>query len=162
MGKVRDYEGLWFAVPLKSGRVATGLVARSNPKGVLLGYFFGPALDKVPEIADVSDLAPDAAVLVSKFGYLGLKSGRWPVIGNADNWGRDRWSMPAFVRKEEITDRTLLVFYDDDDPNKWLRDEVVDPTGVPPRTPRDGLLGDRAVEIVLSNRLDDNVGESNS
>lgn len=42
----RNYrEGSRFAVPLRQGGYAVGLVARVNPRGVLLGYFFGPRHD---------------------------------------------------------------------------------------------------------------------
>ena len=41
MPKASYREGDWFAVPLRDGGYAAGLIARANPKGVLLGYFFG-------------------------------------------------------------------------------------------------------------------------
>jgi len=39
-------EGDWFAVPLRGGGFAAGVIARAMPRkeGVLLGYFFGPRL----------------------------------------------------------------------------------------------------------------------
>ena len=61
-------EGDWFAVPLREGGFAAGVVARANPKAVLLGYFFGPRRAAVPSVEEVSRLRPDDAVLVGKFG----------------------------------------------------------------------------------------------
>lgn len=39
MAKINDREGDWFAVPLRKGGYAVGLIAHANPDGVLLGYF---------------------------------------------------------------------------------------------------------------------------
>lgn len=51
-------EGDWLGVPLREGGYAVGLVARANPDGVLLGYFFGPRRMEVPMLGDVKNLVP--------------------------------------------------------------------------------------------------------
>ena len=72
MVKYTYAEGDWFAVPLRTNSFALGIIARANPEGVLLGYFFGPARDEQPELVEAAGLAPDHAVLVAKFGHLDL------------------------------------------------------------------------------------------
>jgi hypothetical protein len=146
-GKYR--EGDWFAVPLGDGGYATGLVARENPEGVLLGYFSGPRRSQLPTLADIMTLEPNSAVLVGKFGHLGLKQGKWPILGRLDSWNRLHWPMPVFVRYEELTGRSFSVVYDDDDPTRLLREEQRRP-GVAEHGPKDGLMGAGFVEKVLS------------
>ncbi|WP_198152979.1 Imm26 family immunity protein [Pseudofrankia sp. DC12] len=133
-------EGDWFAVPLREGGYAIGIVARANRDGVLLGYFFGPRRDAVPTLADVQGLLPGDAALVGKFGHLGLKQGKWLVLGRLDGWHRDLWPMPALVRYEELSGRSFKVFYDDDDPNRLIREEEILP-GAAEQGPKDGLMG---------------------
>ena len=74
-------EGLWFAVPLRTEEFGVGVIARCNPKGVLLGYFFGPKRPVPAGLEDVLQLRASDAVMIRKFGHLGLKGGTWPVIG---------------------------------------------------------------------------------
>lgn len=105
-------EGDWFAVPLREGSFAVGVVARANPKAALLGYFFGPRRSETPELEEVANLKPEDAVLVGTFGHLGLTQGKWPILGQLDGWDRWTWPMPAFVRYEELTGRYFHVFYD--------------------------------------------------
>ena len=142
-------EGDWFAVPLREGGFAIGLVARANRDGVLLGYFFGPRRDALPSLADAQGLVPADAVLVGKFGHLGLKQGKWPVLGQVEDWNRDAWPMPAFVRYEELTGQSFKVIYDGDDPNRLIREEEISP-GTAEQGPKDGLMGAGFVEKVLT------------
>jgi len=145
-------EGLWFAVPLRDSGFAVGVVARANPNGVLLGYFFGPRRVEPPTLDQVSGLTTDQALWVSKFGYLGLRNGLWPVLGRLDNWRREDWPMPEFVRYEELTGRSFRVIYDDLDPNKIVREVQVAP-GAAEQGPHDGSAGAGFVEIRLTNLL---------
>lgn len=149
MPKTNYREGDWFALPLREGGFGIGVVARTNPDGVLLGYFFGPRRDDVPSVDAVADLKPPDAVLVAMFGHLGLKKGTWPIIGRIDGWERVDWPMPPFVRYEELTGRSIKVLYDDNDPNRVIREEQVQP-GVAEQLPKDGLLGAGAVEKLLT------------
>ena len=152
MAKVNYREGDWFAVPLRDGAFGMGIVARANPKGALLGYFFGPRHADVPSLADVADLKPADAILVRKFGDLGLVQKEWPILGRLDGWDRTEWSMPVFVRYEELTGRSFRVFYDDDDPNKLVREEQVEP-GADEQGPKDGLMGAGFAEKALTSLL---------
>ena len=60
--------------------------------------------------------------------------------------------MPIFVRYEELTGRSFKVIYDDNDPNRLLREERVDP-GVAEQGPTDGLMGAGFVEKLLTGAL---------
>jgi hypothetical protein len=152
MAKVKYREGDWFAVPLQGGGFAVGLIARANPGGVLLGYFFGPRRSGVPAMSDVAGLRPDDAVLVRKFGHLGIAQGKWPLLGRADGWDRREWPTPVFIRYEELTGRSFRVIYDDDDPNKVLREELIAPGGAE-QGPKDGLMGAGFAEAALTQLL---------
>ena len=142
-------EGDWFVVPLRDSRFAVGLVARTNPEGVLVGYFFGPARQATPAITELSALTPTDAILVGRFGHLGLVQGKWPVLGRLPRWDRSIWPMPVFIRYEELSGRTFQVFYHDADPNKLLRELQV-PPGVAEQGPKDGLMGPGFVERTLT------------
>jgi hypothetical protein len=74
-------EGDWFAVPLRAGGFAAVIVARAMPgrEGVLLGYFFGPRRDRVPTLDELSALSASDAVLVERFGDLGILDGAGAV-----------------------------------------------------------------------------------
>ena len=151
MAKVNYREGDWFAVPLREGGYAVGVVARANPKAALLGYFFGPRRVDLPSLDDVADLKPDEAVLVGKFGHLGLTKGTWPILGRLEDWDRAEWSMPLFVRYEELTGLSFRVLYDDD-PNKLIREEQAAP-GEGEQGPKDGSMGEGFAEKVLTSLL---------
>jgi hypothetical protein len=60
--------------------------------------------------------------------------------------------MPPLVRYEELTGRTFRVIYDQDDPGKKVREELVSP-GTDEQGPKDGLAGAGFVEKVLTKRL---------
>ncbi len=152
-GRLKYAEGDWFAVPLRDHGFAVGLVARANPHGVLCGYFFGPRHDAVPDVEAVAGLHPLDALLVTKFGHLGLRSGKWPIMGQTD-WRRSDWPMPHFGRYEELTGRSWEVVYDNDDPNRVLSESQVS-DDVRDRLPDDGLGGAGWVEIRLTRLLND-------
>lgn len=145
-------EGDWFAVPLRDGGFAIGVVARANPGGVLLGYFFGPRRAEAPAMKDIEGLRSSDAVLVRKFGDLGLVQKKWPILGRLIGWDRREWPMPVFVRYEELTGRSFKVFYDDDDPNKLIREEQVSP-GEAEQGPKDGMMGAGFAEKALTTLL---------
>jgi hypothetical protein len=152
MAKKKYREGDWFAVPLRGGGFGTGLIARGNPGGVLLGYFFGPLRFEAPELKDLLSLRPSDAVLVRRFGHLGIVQGTWPLLGRLDDWDRTEWPTPVFLRYEELTGRSFMVFYDDDDPNKVVREEQAAPS-LAEQAPKDGLMGAGFAEAALTRLL---------
>jgi hypothetical protein len=73
-------------------------------------------------------------------------------LGADQDWDRAEWSMPVFVRYEELTGRSFRVFYNDDDPNKLIREERAAP-GEGKQGPKDGLMGAGFAEKVLTSLL---------
>ncbi len=60
--------------------------------------------------------------------------------------------MPPHIRNEELTGRSFHVWYDDDDPNQVVREELI-PPGQVAAEPRDGLRVHGYVENLLSRIL---------
>jgi hypothetical protein len=104
-------ESDWFAVPLRGGGYAAGIIARAMPRkeDVLLGYFFGPRRDTIPTLDELSARSASDAALVERFGDLGILDGTWPLVGHTDRWNRGAWPTPAFGRFEELTGRVREV-----------------------------------------------------
>ena len=147
-------EGDWFSVPLEDGTYAVGLVARCPQGGkVLLGYFFGPKRAELPGAEDVTKLTKEDAVLVARFGDLGLHNKEWSVVGRSERWDRDAWPMPVFARTESTdSSKAYLTSYADDDPNRALCESVCDAKEAG-CFPQDGVWGYGAIEMVLTDLL---------
>jgi hypothetical protein len=143
--------GTWFAVPLRNGGFATGVVARHSPDGVILVYLFGPKRPKVARLDQLEGLTKAIAIKVSIAGDLGLLEGRWPIIGKFPSWQDSEWPMPKFLRKDLLGATAWLVTYAENNPNHVVSEEPVpfETTGFE----RDVLSGAGAVEIVLTRLL---------
>ena len=103
-------EGTLFAVPLRHGGYAIGLVTRTSPQGkILLTYFFGPARKMVPEADELQNLRPQDALRVARVGDLSLIDKTWPIIGQLQSWKREEWAMLPFARREDITKKAWRV-----------------------------------------------------
>lgn len=143
-------EGDWIIVPLEEGGYAVGRIARSRPGGkVLLGYFFGPKLEKIPNESEINHLNPEDAIDITQFGDLGLIEGEWPVIGNSDEWDRSLWPMPSFIRVDVMSGKARKIEYSEDDLLYEIRDEPATPEEVK-KYPKDRVCGSGAVEIRLT------------
>ena len=146
-------EGDWFAVPLKSGGYAAGLVARASRKGrILLGYFFGPRRQEPPKVEDLLSLTSGDAVLADLFGDLSLIKEEWPVVGPTPGWDHSRWPMPVFGRVEEFGGRAWRVEVPDGDPAAEPKVTPLSPKEAR-RLPEHHLLGAGAVEEILEDLL---------
>jgi hypothetical protein len=143
-------EGTWFAVPLRTGGYALGVLARATGNGPAFGYFFGPRREVIPSISDVVTLGPQLAVLAANFGDLGLLEGKWPVLGQEAGWDRDRWPLPAFGRVDEVANKAWRVIYSD---NLEVVAEQPCPVSNARQLPKDGLSGYGAVEKRLTKLL---------
>lgn len=152
MARPRIHAGEWFAVPLKNGTWAGGLVASSSKNGVLAGYFFGPARTELPDLHDFIGAQPGEAILVARFTHLGLRNGSWPILGTLRDWNPEEWSPPGFIRHEELSGRTFRVHYDETDPAIPLRQEQVR-LGDVQGEPEDGSMGHIFVQQRLSRLL---------
>lgn len=144
-------EGTWFAVPLRQGGFAVGVVARATAEGkVILCYFFGPSRTSVPALPDVERFGPSDAVRVLRVGDLSLLQGEWPIIGNTASWKRLEWEIPPFVRRDDLSRKAWRVQYSDADPNSIEHEE---PEQYESTLERDAVLGAGAVELVLTKLL---------
>lgn len=142
--------GSYFAVPLRNGAFAVGVVARSNSSGIAFGYFFGPQLS-APHEAHPNELLPARAIYVGKFADLGIMSGEWPILGTVPGWIARDWPMPPLVRKDEAACRAWVSEYDDHS-FLCLRETEVDPNGIAGFI-ADGTMGYGAMEIRLTKLL---------
>lgn len=152
--KQQYVEGDWFVIPLEDGGFAIGLAARVNPKGGILGYFFGPRLVGAPRsLAELGEArGPHDALLVARLGDLGIVTGKWSVLGTLPGWNRNAWGPPDFGRHEELSGLSWRVRYDDEDPMKLL-EEIEIPAHEVSGLPEDGILGSGAVELLLTHML---------
>lgn len=160
MKKLTYQEGDIFAVPLRDRGFSLGVVARS-PKGgkVLLGYFFRERFPSVPKPSDLPVLVPQKAIKVVRFGDLSLMTGEWPVVAHQQNWDRDDWPMPKFIRRDPLRERARLITYADNDPNQEIAEEpcAVGTTGYE----ADGLWGAGYAEIMLTELLGNHTSGQN-
>jgi hypothetical protein len=150
-------EGTWFAVPLRSGGFGLGMVARlkaDSHGGVGIGFFFGPRFDELPQLRELEALRAHDALLVCRFGVLGLADQTWPILGVNPAWTREAWPAPTFGRTNPLSGRVYRIRYAEDDIQRVIAEEPVESSALA-EMPRDGLLGAGAVEIVLSKAIDE-------
>jgi Immunity protein 26 len=144
-------EGTWFAIPLRSKGFAVGVVARASPGGgVILAYFFKKVWDHPPQFEEVNGFKPDDAVRILRVGDLGFLDGTWPVLGRDPDWNRGSWTIPHFVRKDDISRKAWIVVYSDHDPN---RVESETRASYDVNLERDSMFGAGAAEIDLTRIL---------
>lgn len=152
MKKLPYSEGTWFAVPLRNGQFAVGLIARMASSGKIpLGYFFGPASTSLPTLNAISKYKPSDVAYRCMFGDLGLYKGTWPIIGKVANWDREQWPMPEFFRQPAGTNQSFKILYDPDDPGKEIAEIPIEK--VTTDLVQDGLAGSGYVGLVLSDIL---------
>lgn len=140
-------EGDWFALPLKEGGFALGLIARMNGP-ILFGYFFGPRRPTLPTLNDAAELEASGAIECKFFGDLDLLNREWKVLGPLPNWDRSRWPLSSFAHKDAVSGRYYVRTYDENtldflSERPATQDEV---SGLP----ADGLAGSGAVVSWIS------------
>ena len=113
-------EGQWFAVTLKGGGYALGIIVRGRyrTKGGL-GYFFGPVYSEAPLDVETERLEPSDAIYIGWFGDLHIIEGKWPLIEKASpSFDRSRWPIPTFAEADPMYPEKfgVLVKYDQEDP----------------------------------------------
>lgn len=145
--------GSWFAVPLKDGGFATGLVARMAPKGrIIVAYLFGPERAAVPPVGEMAILQPKDALRCLRIGDLGLVNGEWPILGELPDWKPEQWATPAFFGQDDLSGKVWRAVYPDSDPSQLPRREFVgakDIVGLE----RDALYGSGVVETLMTKAL---------
>ncbi len=149
MKKLKYQEGDWFSIPLTNRRYARGIVARTGPRRrIVFGYFFGPALRKVPTVDEIESYTPSDALLIGMFGDLSLILKEWPIIGQISKWYRSKWPMPNFARHDEDDDDAWEVVYSEDNPAITVSERRRTPLQIS-HLPEDCLMGAGYVEIEL-------------
>lgn len=139
-------EGTFFLLPLgKSGTFATGLVARVSPRGVLLGYFFGPRRRQAPGPEWLAGVTANHAAFVARFKDMPLYRGEWRVAGERAGFARADWPVPAFRRFDGgstyIPGTTAVT----DWRVEYADDNLIVPVRETPATAQDLKLGDDLV-----------------
>ena len=146
-------EGDVFGVPLETGEWALGVVSRAAPEGrVLIGHFFGPRREALPETSELPALRPEDAVAVERFCDLGLVDGSWPVLGPAEGWRREDWPAPAFRRVDVVSGAVRRIVYDDADPFQVVASERVAPDAAG-GLPNDGVQCAIGMSRLVEERL---------
>jgi hypothetical protein len=138
-------EGTIFTVPLEPRGYAVGVLARANGKGKAFGYFFA-AID------DLSRLDWRESILVARFGDHGLYTGRWKVVGHLENWRRENWPIPNFMREHDDPKLVYLTRYNDS--LDAVSEEIISADlSDRKRFPADAQYGSGVIEKLLSRFL---------
>ena len=148
--KIEYFEGMLFVLPMRDGGFARGLVSRFDGKGAVLGYFFGPRLASVDEVMAGDEFLPESAILVGRFGDLGLLNGAWHPYGKIASWSRESWPLPVFTR----SDNAGIVISRYGENLKFIGEHRLPPNSIsPPNSCADGLMGYGYVEVMLTKLL---------
>jgi len=151
--KINYTEGDCFAVPLREGGFARGIVVRMDGKGIVFGYFFGPLIEDLNGIEVDNSLQPGSEVLMGQFGDLGLLNGEWKIVGKILKWSREQWKMPPLVRWE-VGDKNAFLSTYDDNSLEMVSEEAVSAADIDlGNYPADRLMGYGSVEIKLTKLL---------
>ena len=154
--KIYINEGQWFAVPLRNGGYALGVVVRGNSKSVCLGYFFGPRYEKPPNDEIIWMKKAEDAILITQFGDQGLTNSSWPLIQTTRPFSREEWPIPKFgVEIPFSAGKGFVREYEFNDSGEWrlLRETLVDAKDVM-GMPSDSLKGGGSVEVTLTKLLE--------
>ncbi len=150
-------EGDWFLVPLDKlpGAYGVGLVARVGRYGDLFGYFFGPAVDKMPSEAHRSRLRPADAVYAALFSDVGLVDDSWPLTPRLSVWSETRalFQIPEFGHIDMVDPN--LAFgrrYDAEDPSTNFVERPITLEEAQ-WMPKDGFAGHLFVQAKLTKLL---------
>jgi hypothetical protein len=151
-------EGQWFAVPLRKGGYALGIIVRGNykTKGGL-GYFFGPKYSELPNDQDTWEKYPKEAKLITRFGDLGIINGSWPLIHSTHLFCKDQWPIPRFGAKIPlIPGKGFIREYGQNEKGQliYIR-EIIAPENEVLELPVDCAMGYAVVEIRLTEILDE-------
>lgn len=149
-------EGQWFAVPLRNGGFGIGVIVRGSyaTKGGL-GYFFGPRYETVPGDEATWEKHAQQAVMITRFGDLGIINGRWPMIESSKPFIKENWPIPKFgIEVPYPPGKGFLREYAQNQKGEFIciKETPVDASDIA-HYPRDAVMGGGAVEISLTNLL---------
>lgn len=149
-------EGQWFAIPLRNGGYAVGVIVRGDSNSVCLGYFFGPRYEKVPSDEIILAKKPEDAILITRFGDQGLINGSWALIQTKRPFSREEWPIPKFGMEVPFSGGNGFIReYEFNDTGGWrlLRETLVDAREIV-GLPGDSFKGGGSVEITLNKLLE--------
>ncbi|MEJ2711045.1 MAG: immunity 26/phosphotriesterase HocA family protein [Anaerolineales bacterium] len=151
-------EGQWFAVPLRQDGYALGIIVRGSykTKGGL-GYFFGPKYEEVPGDRATWEKHPREALLIARFGDLGIVRGSWPLIQSTRPFSEEEWPIPKFGMEVPLPPgKGFIREYEQDSSGALIciRQTPVDADKIQ-KFPKDTVMGGGAVEIKLTKLLDE-------
>ena len=147
-------EGDWFAVPLGHETFALGRIARHH-EGIVFAYFFAPALDHLPALAETESLTADGALTQMLVSHLDLRDGAWPVLGQTGDWDPSAWPLVEFERRVEPpggAEALYAILWDERTLNEEVSARPLDPSEAGSR-PRDVLSGAGAAVVRLRHAL---------
>jgi hypothetical protein len=150
-------EGQWFAIPLRKGGYAIGIIVRGSfkTKGGL-GYFFGPKYLKLPTGNDTFEKNSFNPILIGQFGDLGIIRDDWPLINDGKPFVYDDWPVPFFQRVLPLPEGKIVIveygqrYSGNDLP---IHERITDVSDELLKLPKDCIHGSGAVEIILTNML---------
>jgi hypothetical protein len=150
--RIRFNEGQWFAVPLKTDGYVIGVIVRGNNKTICLGYFFGPKYETPPGDEATWEKTPENAILITRFGDLGIVNGSWPLIQSTRPFSREEWPIPKFGMEIPFSEgKGYVREYDIDDSGSWilLLESVVEIKEIVGLS-KDSFMGGGSVEFRLT------------
>jgi hypothetical protein len=155
--RIRYDEGQWFAIPLRNGGYALGIIVRGSykTKGGL-GYFFGPKFQTIPDDKDTLDKQPEDAVLITQFGDMGLVNGSWPLIHSSRQFLKDEWPIPKFgIKLPNLPGKGFVREYVQNVIGELIlkKETLVDQLSII-NLPVDRISGGGAVEIRLTDLIE--------
>ena len=157
---IRYSEGQWFAIPLRNGGYALGIIVIGSykTKGGL-GYFFGPKYLEIPDDKAILEKQPGDAILVAIFGDLGIINGNWPLIQSSRPFSKEEWPIPKFGMKISLVQRKGFIreYKQNEAGDLILHRETVVAEEDILNLPTDSIMGGGAIEIKLTNLLKDNL-----
>lgn len=109
--------GEWCAIPMPESRWAVGRIVHRQ-QDVIVGYFFGPRREDLPQVSDLKGLTSTGVDEIRKVSDLGLRSGEWPVIGGSRDFDPMVWPVPAFGKPDWAQNQFWRLAYPDNDLKK--------------------------------------------
>lgn len=103
-------EGDLFAIPINDG-FAVGLIARCTDSSILV-YFLNRFYKALPILEEV-EFDKKNIIYVVRASPLGLKKGKWPILGGLKKWDIGLWNVPVFYKKDAIDGTVYKVIFDD-------------------------------------------------
>ena len=83
---------------------------------------------------------------------MGIKNKEWEIIGDFPKWNRQEWKVPAFKLRDPINESVYYAIVYDDNIISSKRYRITEKEAEEYYS--DGIYGYKAVEAVLSNKID--------